>query len=153
MTTTTTTAGKDLYPYPILTKITGEPTYTSISTLQCKIYANARAIDSPFGGGQNGHLGVIMDIAAYTAQVGVSFFAPAHPGPTPVHAAGTTGPMITAANRAYDRLVQDYHTYRQTVRELKQQLIAAVNPLYIKTLEDDKFGYANVSPDTILAHL
>ena len=151
--TVTTNAGTDLYLYPSLTKITGKPTYTSISTLQQEIYANARAINSPFGRGQNGHLGLVMDNAAYTTRAGVAFNAPAHPGDVPVHGVGTTGPMITAIDCAYDRLLQDYHTYRQTVRELKQQLIAAVDPLYINTLEDDKFGYAKVLPGTILAHL
>ena len=148
-------AGKDLYPYPILTKITGKPTYTSISTLQRQFYANALAIDSPSGGGQHGHLGLVMDNASCTTQAvaGVAFNAPVHPGNVPVHAAGTTQPVITAVDRAYDRSLQEYHTYRQTVRELKQQLIAAVNPLYINTLEDDMFGYANVAPRAILAHL
>ena len=150
---TTIPTGKDLYPYPALTKINGEPTYTTISTLQREIYANARAIDSPFGGGQNGHLGLVMDNTAYTTQAGVAFNAPAHPGDAPVHAAGTTAPVITATNRAYDRSVQNYHTYRQTERKLKQQLIAAVDPLYINTLEDDDFVYADVRPGAILSHL
>ena len=154
MTTTTIMAGKDLYPYPTLTKITGEPTYTSINILQREIYANALAIDSPFGGGQHGHLGVVMDNASYAnAVAGVVFNAPVHPGNAPVHAAGTTQPVITAADRAYDRSLQDYNTFRHTVRELKQQLIAAVDPLYINMLEDDMFGYANVAPRDILDHL
>ena len=46
-------------------KITGQPAYDDIRQLRTVIYQNAASIASARGGGQHGHLGMVMDDATY----------------------------------------------------------------------------------------
>ena len=48
------------------------PTPLTICKLQLKLYDNARAITSPLGGGNHGHLGMLMTQAAYAALPGTA---------------------------------------------------------------------------------
>lgn len=142
------------FPHPVLTPVVSRPTNTSLQLLQKELYANARATYTPLGGGANGYLGLIMPQAQYLARTGgIAFIAPVHPGPAPVHAAGATQHQITETNRQY---LQDVHDHRQHMvmkETLKQQLIAAVQHVYIQVLEDPDFGFADVSAEAMLTHL
>ena len=42
---------KDLFPFPHLTRISGEPDYTGLNSLYKQIKANAKSIYSTLGGG------------------------------------------------------------------------------------------------------
>ncbi len=141
------------FPHPELTALNGEPTNASLQLLQKELYSNGRAIYSTRGGGANGHLAVIMPAADYLARAGVDFDLPIHPGNTPVHAAGATSAQITETNRIYKQAI-DEHLLVNTVREqLKQQILKAVSSRYLQILENADFGYADVTPATMLLHL
>jgi len=71
--------------HPILTKIIGQPSNTSITLLTREIYANAHSIPSLCGGGAHGHLGMFMSNAAYQLLTNVAFTLPNHPGTNPNH--------------------------------------------------------------------
>jgi len=140
-------------PYPILTKIIGQPTNTSITLLTKEIYANALTIPSLRGGGAHGHLGFVMDATAYQQHSTTAFALPAHPGATPNHPPGATSAQIQESIRAFNALVAE-HSLAITVREeLKKQLLLAVDQLYLAALEDPIFGFANVTLAAMLNHL
>lgn len=100
---TTDTATSYTFPYPTLTVIEGKPTAATLLVLRKEIYANARSVHCDLGGGANGYLGVVMPPAQYTLRTLKVFTAPVHPGPLPVYAANTSGPVITASDRVYDQ--------------------------------------------------
>jgi hypothetical protein len=149
MTTTTTFE----FPYPTLTRIEGRPTAATLTILRSEIYANALAIESDNGGGDDGHLGVVMPPTEYLARAGTAFHRPIRPGPQPDHPAGTSGAQITANNRAYDRTLATYRTYKQVDAALRKQIIQAVEPTFYSDLRDKVFGYTDISCIVFLNHL
>jgi hypothetical protein len=53
------------FPHPILPTVQGEPDYQTFHSIQKLLQANSRAIDTHFGGGTQGHLGLIFSDASY----------------------------------------------------------------------------------------
>jgi hypothetical protein len=133
--------------------IVGKPNNASIQSLQKQLYANAKAIDSTRGGGQNGHLALVMPAAAYLLRTGVAFEAPVHPGDAPIHDNGATAAQITETNRRFKHELADHRLFRTVAEELKQQVLLAVPPRYFAILEDLDYGYADVPVLAILVHL
>ena len=57
---------RDLYfQHRTLTPIVGPPTYASLTTLLVQLKANAHAVPTTLGGGQFGHLGLLLSDACY----------------------------------------------------------------------------------------
>ena len=65
---------------PELKKIHGEPTYESLELLIKQLKANARSVHSNLGGGQHGHLGLVISPATYNHISAVPFMKPLFPG-------------------------------------------------------------------------
>ena len=53
------------FGFPVLTRIHGEPTFASITTLQEQLMANAMTVVSDLGGGAHGHLGAVLNPVDY----------------------------------------------------------------------------------------
>jgi hypothetical protein len=140
------------FPKPVLTPVIGKPNNASLALLQQELYENARAIHSNRGGGANGYLALLMPAAAYLERTNVAFVNPVAPPPV-VHANAATGPQIVEANRAFDKAEVEFQTYNNVVNQLKRQIIAAVEPLYLSVLKDRNWGFADISPATMLQHL
>ena len=151
--TSTTTTPLLTFPHPTLTRIVGKPTNSSIKLLLKEVYANARAIPSTRGGGAHGHLGLVLSAADYLVLAHVAFELPAHPGATPVHTPNATAAQITEANRVYMATLQELNIATSVRNEIKQQIISAVDRLYIEALEDEDYGFADVTISAILNHL
>jgi len=56
------------FEYKKLTPISGEPTFQTLKDLKDELRANASSVPSDLGGGQYGHLGLVLSPAEY-AQV------------------------------------------------------------------------------------
>jgi hypothetical protein len=149
--TTATSSTSFTLPHPELTAITERPTISTINRLRKELYDNAMSVETTAGGGENGHLGLVMDPISYQAHAGEPFIEPAHPGPLPDHQ-GLTEKQIIAANRLYDTHMADYKTCKQLKVELRKQLIAAVPKLYLPP-DDPLFGYNKITPAQMLQHL
>lgn len=143
------------YPHAELTKLTldAPPSYASLKLLHKEINANAMSVPSLRGGGQHGHLALVINAARYLILTGAAFVTPPPPGPQPVHPLGLTQPQITAANRAYDASVKDFTGYTVTGRDLKKQLLEAIPDIYTDELADETLGYANTDALAIMTHL
>ena len=48
------------FPMKTMPKIDGEPDYGNINTMMQLLYDNAASLPSTLGGGQHGHIGIIM---------------------------------------------------------------------------------------------
>ena len=78
------------FKYKQLDKIDGEPNYPKLVELRRQMARNARAVKSSFGGGKNGHEGLVLRDATYVQRAGVSYVVPASKGAHPTFAAGAT---------------------------------------------------------------
>ena len=86
------------FPHEELSPLSTEdaPNAKTLLTLKKDVYANARAIESAQGGGAHGHLGLVMDPAAYLALVGgaVACADPFNPGVINLNGASTGAAIV-----------------------------------------------------------
>ena len=73
----------DGLPSPTLPKHPGKPIYGSIQYTHRILTANAASIKSPRGGGQNGHIGIVLTTTQYALVSRDPFIRPTNPGRTP----------------------------------------------------------------------
>jgi hypothetical protein len=139
------------FPHPELTAITERPTIATTNRLRKELYDNAMSVETSAGGGENGHLGLVMPADKYAEHAGEAFEEPAHPGPLPDYA-GLTEKQIIAANRLYDASLAAYKTCKALKVDLRKQIIAAVPKVYLPP-DDPLFGYNKITPIQMLQHL
>ena len=65
-----------------LTHIDGEPTYETISKISHELYTNAATLASKLGGGQHGHIGMVMKPALYATLSATPYINPPEPPET-----------------------------------------------------------------------
>ena len=150
-----TTSSPFVFPHPVLTKMVGPPTNSSIQILAREVLANARAVPSIRGGGRHGHLGLVMSDATYLAlSGGIAFTLPAHPGdaPTPP-ATGASQFEIAEHIRIYKATIEELTRANTLHEELKKQILGAVDRLYLTLIEDSIFGFGEVSVTDMITHL
>ena len=144
-----------LFPNAALPKIHGEPTYETINDIVQHMYANAATVRSPLGGGQHGHIGLIMKPALYQTLSATAFIRPNDPGPLPVY-----NPNIryTAADR--ESIAADHKENRRIFdlcnnvdTALKRQLIEAVDEIYLEEQRNRYTGYLTVTTQDLITHL
>ena len=73
----------------------------------------------------------------------VPFIPPVNPGPSPVHPVAATQSQIHAINAIHVQAINDFKQYDTTDRALKQQLLGAVDDMFVNVLSDTHVGYAN----------
>ena len=151
MTSTNIDYVKNYFQYPELTKIHGEPTYETLQVLKDQLKSNATSVTSHLGGGANGHLGLILTNAEYARITLARYNEPQFPVLTiPVPA---TGPVISQANREF---VEAMRTYREVIdikKSLVKQIVAAVDPVYLRTLRNDDTHSITYAIPLILEYL
>ena len=149
----TTPTNKLQFPHPELTSIVGKPDNPSIQKLKKEIYANAVSIYSELGGGDHGHLALLLTLDAYHTLTRKTYNVPEHPGALAVHARTADAATITENNRQHAALLASHTLHRLVSNALKKQLIQAVEHRYLALLEDPEFGFSDVSCRAILIHL
>jgi hypothetical protein len=152
MTTKKSTETGLTFPHPELTVIHDKPTYDSVRRLEKELYANAQTIPSLLGGGQHGHLGVVMPAAEYLVISAVAYVVPVHPGTQPVHPANSTAAQMNEANRQYDNSLTQVALHLSVVNALRQQIMGAIDTKYLIELEHPDLGFI-ASPHDMLEYL
>ena len=140
------------FPTPITT-ITGKPNYESLKTLKEQLKANAASIPTTLGGGNHGYLGLILSPAAYTTITATQFIEPIYPGQHPNVPAGTSAANTSTIVRHRTEDLRQWREFKNVNTALKNQLLSALDDIYIRALKDRHVGYMNQSICTILQHL
>ena len=154
MTTPSVEAITQAFPKPTLTRIDGEPNREQLVHLHRQLCKNASKISSNAGGGRYGHLALTLTAGEYAARTGHAFLAPTNPGAFPPHPAlGATAEQIALQLRRFKQEQLIYKTYTNVADALKNQLANAVDEVYLKEIDDDLIGFANVSVREMLQHL
>jgi hypothetical protein len=91
-------------------------------------------------------------IAPTTASGPTLWVIPQAPGRAPANTDGTAA-QISAARHIWEDDVQTYRTCTSVKQALKKQIISVFEPMYLDILNDNMFGYANISARDMLHHL
>ena len=145
----------NIFEHPELTRIVGEPTTATLITLQAEIRDNAQAVQTVLGGGAHGHLGLVCTPAAYRALLPGTdaYVRPANPGPLNIATDSLTQYQITEAREEHR---EDTRLFREVVgveRVLIQQIVAAIEPKYLRALRQPGTHRLQKTIPEILEHL
>jgi hypothetical protein len=141
------------FPHPSIPPIIGTPTYETLANLQLHLNANAASVQSNLGDGQLGLLALTVSVAVYNTLSAVQFIAPVNPGPTPIVPVGTTVANAAIIVRNHTSDLQSFREWLATDNALKQQIISAINSMFLRTLSHRITGFANVTTRQMLTHL
>ena len=120
-----------------------------------ELYANAALIPSPLGGGQHGHIGLIMQAPLYQTISNTPFIIPSDPGILPVFSPNIS---YTAAHREaiimeHKELRRIFDTIINVDFAIKKLVIIAVQDVYLAEKNSRYMGFHNVSTMELLEHL
>jgi hypothetical protein len=145
---------KSSYPHAELTKLTTKPNLRSLTTLFCALNENAASVHSDRGGGANGYLWLAMPDVDFMTMAGAApVVIPQHPGPHPGHVVGVTNHVMVETNRLHKEAVEEFKSYTQVNRDLKEMLLKAIPEAYLEELKDDNVGFTNSSTLDIVTFL
>jgi hypothetical protein len=146
------------FPHLVLPTVQGDPDYQTIHATRKFLQVNSRAIDTHLGGGNFGHLGLIISDASYamiapSTDAGPTLWTtPQAPGRAPANTDGTAA-KISAARHIWEEDVQTYQTYTSVQQALKKQITSVFEPMYLDILNDNMVGYAKILARDMLDHL
>jgi hypothetical protein len=141
------------FPTKRLPIIDGEPDYTSINTMVQLLYSNVATLTTALGGGQHGHIGIIMPAALYTTLSATPYNEPNDPGAIPVHAANATTAIRESDHLNHKEALTQFNHHNNMNDALKTQIIDAVADTYLGELRNRYTGYLGVTPRDLLDHL
>lgn len=136
------------FPYPIVTKLHGFPTYEALDKLRQQICANASSVQSIRGVGNHGHVGMFLEGYIYNTLSNTIWTNPINSGPLANARANNVRDLAR-----HNESVVEWNTFGLLQNILKQQVIKAVNKIYIVDMEEDYIGYSNVSLRQLFMHL
>ena len=142
------------FPHKELTKLSSEatPSAFDVRKLKKQCIQNAITVPSSLGGGNHGHVGILLTQAEYLAMTGqaTAYNAPVEPA---IPAYAGTAAVVQGARDQYELRQHQYLLHVAMARILKDMIIQAVPDYAIRTLHDENFGYAAVTPEQLLTHL
>ena len=136
-----------------ITPITGKPNYASLKNLKDQLKANAASIPTTLGGSNHSYLGLILSPSSYATIATTSFQEPNYPGQHPTIPAGTNAATISAIIRHHTEDLQQWRECKNVITALKNQLLSAIDNIYVRALKDCHVGYMNQPIHAILHHL
>lgn len=120
---------KTCFVHPTLTKVHGEPHYSSLKELKNQLKANASSVTLDLGGGGHGHLGLVL--TPHAMILAVPYIRPLYPGNLNI-LPGTSQHQVTRLTLAH---AEAKRTFRETVqleKTLMNQLCNALEETYYK---------------------
>ena len=140
------------FKFPTLTPICGEPTADTLILLRKQLKSNAKSVPSNLGGGNFGHLGLVIPPNRYNLISNAPFIRPNHPGPlvippgTAQHAASTMRDLHAEQMRVFKEVnVVD--------QALIQQINQAVEHDFLSALSDRTTNSINMPVYDVLYYL
>jgi hypothetical protein len=141
-------------PHDPLTKLSAslEPTAAAVRLLRRELYANARSVPTTLGGGQHGHLGLIMPVADYATMSNDPYVLPAFPD-IPDYAGAATPAERAEWEALYKVDMKDYSEAHGLHMQLSKMFLAAVPHCYLHAHYDDIHGFSGASLRAMLTDI
>ena len=101
------------FPMKTMPKIDGEPDYGNINTMMQLLYGNTTSLPTTLGGGQHGHISIIMTPQLYTTLANTPYESPTNNGITPTHATGASAAIRQTdflEHKEERRIYENHHT-------------------------------------------
>ena len=143
-----------VFEFPELSRVIGEPSTASLITLLNEIKSNAMSVHSDLGGGENGHLGLVVSANTYQTLV---------PGATPYRRPRNPGRFVIEGRETQHQIAQHRAEHAEQLRVFKevigverallQQLVSAIEPKYLKALRLPITNRLNATIPDIFLHL
>ena len=126
------------------------PTVEAIRLLRSELYENATLVQSQYGGGQNGLLGMLMPPNEYnTISPGMPFELPQDGPDIP----DLEGEGAEEMKRLYNLELADYNRVLQFKVQIKWLMLQAIPRKYIAIRQHVLMQFTSVMPAAILAHM
>ena len=136
-----------------LPEIEGEPYYEALDDTREWLARNAMAVETSFGGGDHGHLGLVETGVIYQTLTGHAWYIPTTQGIFPIFAQGATNAEKRDEVAKFIVREGDIKKAKLTEELLRNQLLKAVEEKYYLELKDRTFRYDRVKLNVLLAHL
>ena len=140
------------FEYTELTKIRGQPTYEAIEQMHKELKANAQSVFSRLGGGNFGHLGLVLSNAQYATVSPTSFVKPQTPTPPVIQQFAITS-EIARLQQEYNENLRSFNEVNSVEKALRQQIVSAVDATYMAALRNRATNAINYSVTEILDYL
>jgi hypothetical protein len=127
------------FEHPDLSRIIGIPTYETLHTLNQELKSNAISVHSNLGGGQHGHLGLVVSPNAYALLSNIPYDRPGHPAPLDIPQ-NATHHLQKLLERTHQDELRLFHEVRGVERALMQQIVSAVEPSYLAAMRNRTTG-------------
>lgn len=136
------------------TKIDGQPTDEDLNLLTEECINAASSIPTTNGGGQHGHIGMVIPEAEYItfSHNAERFVEPTNPGPYPANV--DQDPVVRERQIAEHKAEQaEFETHQGVKKFLITAITKAVDPEWIAELKSERMGFNHRTPLEILEHL
>ena len=140
-------------------KIQGLPRYTDLKQLRETVKNNAASVDTIYGGGRHGHLGLVVPANVYNMIVppldpdGNAWVDPVHPGLVPAYPPNANDDVIETIRAAHKEQLRCWKLCGNVNKALVQQILQSVDNIYIRALRNRHTGYANLHVRDLLQYL
>ena len=136
--------------------IEGEPTFEQLTKLYENVKINAQSVPSTLGGGQHGHLGLVVSPLEYQLLSLTPFNRPPNPGPfvlTPQQLAGLTAEQRNELRQLHQDALTEFHTVEQVEGALKQYITESIPEEYLFELRNETTKKLQGSIPQIMGYL
>merc|ERR1740124_215214 len=134
---------KDGFPHPTIDPISSQPGWETIKPMHQSLNANAASVVFHLWNGRLSLLFLTVLPSVYNTLSAVPFVPPTNSGPTVQYPPVVTQHQIRAVDIAHVTATRLFQQYDATNRALKQQLLGAVDDMFVSVLFDPHIGYAN----------
>jgi hypothetical protein len=137
-----------------ISKIDGQPTDEDMNQLTRELGAMLATVPTTNGGGDHGHIGMILDDAEYTSFLtgATSFVAPKTPGPFPTTVSMDEVDRLRQIAE-HKQLIIEYETYQRCLQATRTKIIQAIDPEWLAGMRSERLGFTHRTPIELLNHL
>lgn len=137
-----------------ISKIDGQPTDEDMNQLTRELGAMLATVPTTNGGGDHGHIGMILDDTEYTSfsTGATSFVTPRNPGPFPTTVSTNEVDRLRQLAE-HKQLIIEYETYQGCLQATRTKIIQAIDPEWLASLRSERLGFTHRTPIELLTHL
>eukprot|EP00804_Cyclotella_cryptica_P028262 CCRYP_014618-RA/>CCRYP_014618-RA protein AED:0.29 eAED:0.29 QI:0/0/0/1/0.5/0.33/3/0/697 len=143
-----------LKDYPIST-IDGQPDEEALSKLKLELVEGLASIPTLNGGGQHGHIGMILSTAEYTAisRNGAPYDILDNPGPYPLNVDATDAVNRERQVAEHKGEIKEYEMQLGAISWARKAIIGAVEECWLSEIKNPHVGFNHLTPFELLTHL
>ena len=137
------------------TKIDGQPSDEDLTRLVRELTNAAASIPTTLGGGNHGHVGMIIPEAEYItfSNQGAKFETPKNPGAYP-RTVDETNAAVRERQMAEHKAEQEvFHIHEAVASALRKAIVSCVDDEWLAEIHSETMGYNHRSPKEMILHL